>query len=117
MLRLEAVKVPDDFGRNVGLLCPFGFGDFRSFLTNQRELAGIKPITRAIRTFVDLDAAFGAKEMAMQLDALTGRTFAFAVRVDHDPRIDLDVHEGLSRGLGFLVDTFQFECVEPNATT
>jgi len=68
------------------------------------EFACVQPITGAIGALVDLNSAFGAEEMAMQLHSLATGTLALAGAVHHQARVVLDMKQRLASHLGFFID-------------
>jgi hypothetical protein len=115
--RLQAVKVTDGFGGDAGTGGRLAVAGFFFFGANHGEFAGIEPVTAAIGALVDLDLAFGAREMAMQLDVATAGTGAFSGRVDGNAGVPFDLQQVFAGRFLFFIDALEFERVKPNAST
>jgi len=89
-------------------LTPFG--------ADEGQLTGIQPVATAAWALVDLDPAFGAEIVAVELDTIAPGTFAFTTCIHDDPLIRLNVQKRLASGLIFFVHTVQFKSVEPDTT-
>ncbi len=94
-----------------GLLLP---GIEGLFLAHLGQLPGVKPVAATVGALVHLNAAAGAEEMAMELDALAARAAALAGRVHDDPFVPLNPKQRLPGRLALFIDALQFEGVEPN---
>jgi len=112
---LEAIQIPNRFRRNGGTrgLTEFLFLGF--FFADRRQFARIEPVTVAIRALVHFDPAFGAEEMAHQLDPLASRTISLARCIDDHIFVALNFEQMLSGAFLLLVNSLKLERVEPNA--
>lgn len=89
-------------------------GGLTAFGANLFQFTGIEPIAAAVGALIDLDPAFGAEIMTMQLDSGAARTIAFARGIHDHLFVALDVQERLAGGFVLLIDAFEFEGIEPN---
>jgi hypothetical protein len=89
----------------------------RFFRADRRQFARVEPVTIAVRTLVHFDSAFGAKEMAHQLDPFTARTISLPRCVDDHISVALDFDQMLSRAFLRVVDALKLKRVEPYAAT
>src|SRR5688572_13308482 len=85
------------------------------FTTNLLKLSGIQPVTAAARAEVHIDLPFGAKEMALELDAIATRTGTLDGQIHSDRGIALDVQEPLVGDLLLIIHLLELKCIEPDA--
>ncbi len=117
LLALKAVEVANDLNGNAELASLIDGRGFTVFSTHGGQFPRIEPVTGAVRTLVDFDAAFGAEEMAMEFDARTARTFPLARLVDKNVLTALDPQERLTGNFTFVIDLLEFKGIQPNAST
>ena len=113
-VRLQTIKITDDFRRKRGLGCCLGIGVFTLLQSDLSQFAGVEPVAAAIGTFIHFDPAFGAKEMAFEFDACAAWALAFAAKIHLHPRVLPDVEEALSGSFFFLIHALELERVEPD---
>ena len=87
----EAIKITNYLARKAALIGELLAGRLGFFGADLSQFAGIEPVAATVGTLIDLDAAFGAKEVPMELHARAARTLALAQRIDHDALIAADM--------------------------
>jgi hypothetical protein len=112
-LGLKAVEIPDELSGNAALGGLPGLFAFALLRLNPGELAGVEPVTGAVRTLIHFNAAFGGEEMAVELYAGAPGAVAFAERVHGHAFVALDPKEGIA-GSHLLIRALQFEGVKPD---
>jgi len=90
----------------------FGFEE-RSHLA---QLTRIEPDAGTLGTFVNLDLAFDAEEVAHHNNATFGALEPLRV-VEAEIRVSLDVEEYFAVGFVRLVEFFELQIVEPDSAT
>jgi hypothetical protein len=115
VLGAQAIQITDNTPREC-LPTQSPVGVFSFLLTHQSQFACIEPIPATIGTFIDLDSALGAEEMAMKLNIGATRAFALARWIYDYSLIATNSEQGLTGSFILFIHLLQLVCIEPNAT-
>ena len=113
---LEPVKMADGGQIDPGSTGLGRRGRLGLFPQDAFELAGIEPVTAAVRALIHFHAAFGAEKMALQLDRVAPGTIPFAGGINPHCRIAGDTLKCAPAAVGKFFDPLQLERVKPDAT-
>ena|ERR1043166_8841849 len=112
---LEAIQIPNGLLGDGGLVYLIDVCRFLLFGSDLCQFARVEPIAPTVGALIDLDTPFGAEKMPMKFYPRTPWTIPFPGIIHHDSRVSLQVKQRLPRRFDFLIDTLQFEGIEPNA--